>query len=56
MDEVLTFYRAIAAKAGYALDAAGPRAFVGQRGSQRMAVIVRPGEGGFARVDLLAAG
>ena len=54
--EVLGFYRALAARAGYALQPAGGRAFVGHRGAKRMAVIVRPGENGFAQFDLLAAG
>ena len=54
--EVAAFYRALAARAGYALRPAGAHAFVGRRGERRMAVIVRPGEGGFARFDLIVAG
>lgn len=55
-DEVLAFYRALAAKAGYRLSPAGPQAFVGRRGAQRMAVVVRSGEGGFAQFDLMTEG
>ena len=55
-DEVLAFYRAVAARAGFALEPLGPRAFVGRRGAQRIAVIVRPAEGGFAQFDLMTAG
>jgi len=54
--EVAAFYRALAARAGYDLRSAGAHAVVGRRGQQRMAVIVRPGEGGFARFDLIVAG
>lgn len=55
-EEVLAFYRMLAAKAGYRLTPAGPRAFAGSRGTSRMAVIVRPGENGFAQFDLMTAG
>ena len=54
--EVLAFYRAIAAKAGYGLRQAGTSGLVGSRGSSRLAVFVRPQPGGLAQFDLLIAG
>ena len=53
--QVLAFYRAIAAKAGYSLRQAGRDGVVGTRGSSRMAVLVRPLPGGLAHFDLLVA-
>ena len=55
-DQVLAFYRAIAAKAGYGLRQAGTSGLVGTRGSSRLAVLVRPQPGGLAQFDLLIAG
>ena len=54
--EVLAFYRAIAAKAGYGLRQAGTSGLIGTRGSSRLAVLVRPQPGGLAQFDLLVAG
>ena len=54
--QVLAFYRAIAARAGYGLRQAGTSGLVGTRGSWRLAVLVRPQPGGLAQFDLLIAG
>ena len=54
--EVLAFYRAIAAKAGFSLRQAGPGGMVGKRGPARIAVLVRPQPGELAHFDLLVAG
>ena len=54
--QVLAFYRAIAAKAGYGLRQAGTSGLIGTRGSSRLAVLVRPQPGGLAQFDLLVAG
>ena len=54
--EVLAFYRAIAAKAGYGLRQAGQYGLVGTRGSSRLAVLAQPQPDGFAQFDLLIAG
>ena len=54
--QVLTFYRAMAAKAGFSLRRAGRDGLVGTRGSTRMAVLVRPVPGGLSHFDLLVAG
>ena len=53
-DQVLAFYRAIAAKAGFSLSQAGADGLIGTRGSSRMAVIVRPLPGGLSQFDLIA--
>lgn len=52
--QVLAFYRAIAAKAGYSLRQAGTAGLVGTRGSSRMAALVRPLPGGLSQFDLIA--
>ena len=54
--QVLAFYRAMAAKAGFSLRQAGKDGLVGTRGSTRMAVLVRPLPGGLSHFDLLVAG
>lgn len=55
--QVLAFYRAIAAKAGFSLRQAGPSGLIGRRGgTARIAVLVRPQPGGLAHFDLLIAG
>lgn len=54
--EVLAFYRALAARAGFALRQAGSDGLVGTRGSARIAVLVRPLPGGLSHFDLLVAG
>ena len=54
--QVLAFYRAIAAKAGFSLRQAGPSGLIGMRGTARIAVLVRPQPGGLAHFDLLIAG
>lgn len=54
--EVLGFYRAVAAKAGYRLRGAGAQGFTGIRGASRIAVLVRPQPGGLAHFDLIVAG
>ena len=53
--QVLAFYRAIASEAGYTLRSAGRYGLVGQRGSSRIAVLVRPQPGGLSQFDLLVA-
>lgn len=54
--EVLAYYRAIAAKAGFALREAGRDGLVGTRGSAKFAVLVRPLPGGLSHFDLLVTG
>lgn len=54
--QVLVFYRAIAAKAGFSLRQAGSNGLVGTRGPLRLAVLVRPQPDGLAHFDLLIAG
>ena len=54
--EVLAFYRAIAAKAGFSLRRVATSGLVGMRGTTRLAVLVRPQPGGLAHFDLLVAG
>ena len=54
--EVLAFYRAIAAGAGFSLRQAGRDGLVGTRGSARIAVLVRPLPGGLSYFDLLVTG
>lgn len=53
-DQVLAFYRAIAAKAGFSLRQAGANGLVGTRGSSKMAVLVRPLPDGLSQFDLIA--
>ena len=53
-DEVLGFYRAVAARAGFGLRQAGSDGLVGTRKSSRMAVLVRPLPGGLSQFDLFA--
>lgn len=55
-EQVLAFYRAITAKAGFALRSAGKNGLIGIRGSSRVAVLVRPQTGGLSHFDLLVAG
>ena len=55
-EQVLAFYRAITAKAGFALRSAGENGLIGTRGSSRVAVLVRPQTGGLSHFDLLVAG
>ena len=52
--QVLAFYRAIAAQAGFGLHQVGADGLVGTRGSSRMAVLVRPLPGGLSQFDLIA--
>ena len=54
--QVLAFYRAIAAKAGFSLRRAGTGGLVGTHGTTRIAVLVRPQPGGLAHFDVLVAG
>jgi hypothetical protein len=55
--EVLGFYRAIAARAGFALRSAGPAALIGRRpDGARLAVIVRQAGDDLAQFDLVFAG
>ena len=54
--QVLAFYRAMAARAGYTLRGAGKDGLVGTRGSSRLAIIARPQPGDMAHFDLLVAG
>ena len=53
--QVLAFYRAMAAKAGFGLRQAGQNGLIGTRGTNRMAVLVRPLPGGLSQFDLLVA-
>jgi hypothetical protein len=53
--EVLAFYRAVAAKAGYRLRGAGGQGFTGLRGASRIAVLVRQQPGGLAHFDLIVS-
>ena len=55
-EQVLAFYRAITAKAGFALRSAGENGLIGTRGSSRVAVLVRPQTGRLSHFDLLVAG
>ena len=56
-NEVLGFYRVLAARAGFALRSAGPLTIIGRRADgARLAVIVRPAGDNLARFDLIFAG
>lgn len=52
--EVLALYRTLATRGGYALAPAGPAAFTGRKGASLIAVMVRPGPGGYGIFDLVA--